>query len=139
MSNNGIKLRFVTRDDVELVQESSGPRHWLSKPGLTEAEQLVLVRAYMRPREAHPFHRHPTQEEIIYILSGRAEQWVGSERRILGPGELAHIPPDVVHATYNGGDDTLEFLAILSPAKYDGPAAVDVSTDEPWCFLRVPP
>jgi hypothetical protein len=28
------------------------------------------------------------------------------------------------------------FLAILSPAKFDGPALVDVSHDEPWLTIR---
>jgi quercetin dioxygenase-like cupin family protein len=36
--------------------------------------------------------------------------------RPLGPGESAHFPRDVVHGTYNAGDETLVFLAILSPA-----------------------
>jgi hypothetical protein len=30
------------------------------------------------------------------------------------------------------------FLAILSPAKFDGPALVDVSQDEPWRSIRAP-
>ena len=70
--------------------------------------------------------------------SGTAEQWVDRERRILRPGEMAHIPRDVVHGTYNAGVDTLVFLAILSPAKSTGPALVDVHRDEPWCSLRAP-
>lgn len=131
-------LRFVTGTDVELEQQPTGLHHWLSKPGLTEAENLVLVRVYMPAGEGHQFHRHPELEEIIYVLSGTAEQWVGEERRLLGPGEMAHIPPDVVHGTYNGGDDTLEFLAILSPAKWRGPFLIEVHEEEPWRSLRPP-
>jgi quercetin dioxygenase-like cupin family protein len=63
---------------------------------------------------------------------------VDREKRILGPGETAHIPRDVVHGTYNAGDDTLVFLAILSPALHEGPALVDVHTEEPWASLRTP-
>lgn len=132
------KLRFVTADDVELEQQITGLHHWLSKPGLTEAEQLVLCRVYMPPGEGHQFHRHPALEEIIYVLSGTAEQWVGEERRLMGPGEMAHIPKDLIHATYNGGEGTLEFLAILSPAVYEGPFAIDVFDEEPWRSLRPP-
>ena len=65
-------------------------------------------------------------EEIIYVLSGRAEQWVDREKRLLTAGQIAHIPKGVVHGTYNAGPETLEFLAILSPAKISGPALVDV-------------
>ena len=41
-----------------------------------------------------------------------------------------------MHGTYNAGDDTLVFLAILSPAVFEGPALIDVSTEEPWASLR---
>jgi quercetin dioxygenase-like cupin family protein len=77
-------------------------------------------------------------EEIIYVEAGTAEQWVDGDRRLLHPGEMAHIPRDVVHGTYNAGDDTLVFLAILSPAVSDGPALVDVHQEEPWRSLRAP-
>jgi quercetin dioxygenase-like cupin family protein len=75
-------------------------------------------------------------EEIIYILEGTAEQWVDREKCILGPGEIAHIPKDVVHGTYNIGQQTLRFLAILSPAKIQGPPLIDMSQEEPWKSLR---
>jgi len=42
----------------------------------------------------------------------------------------------VVHGTYNAGEDDLVFLAMLSPAIFDGPALVDVSEQEPWVGLR---
>ena len=77
-------------------------------------------------------------EEIIYVISGTAEQWVDHERRILVAGEMAHIPIDVVHGTYNAGKDTLVFLAILSPAKFEGPALIDVHQEEPWRSLHAP-
>ena len=77
-------------------------------------------------------------EEIIYVLSGTAEQWVDREKRTLKAGDSAHIPRDVVHGTYNAGSEPLVFLAILSPAKAEGPALVDVHTEQPWASLRTP-
>jgi quercetin dioxygenase-like cupin family protein len=97
-----------------------------------------MVRVRMPPGRAHQFHRHPAMEEIIYVISGTAEQWVDRERRVLGPGESAHIPANMVHGTYNAGSDTLVFLAILSPARAAGPALVDVHHEEPWRSLRTP-
>jgi len=131
-------LRFVTSKEAEVEVLPWGPHEWLSKVGLTDAKQLQLVRVKMPPGKAHQFHRHPGFEEIIYVLDGRGEQWVGQERRILGPGDVAHIPTDEVHGTYNVFDEPLTFLAILSPATFDGPALVDVSRDEPWCSLKEP-
>jgi len=131
-------LRFVTDSEMQIDPSPWGPHEWLSRAGLTDADQLLLVRVRMPPGRAHQFHRHPSMEEIIYIISGRAEQWVDRDKRILGAGEIAHIPANVVHGTYNAGPDTLVFLAMLSPANAPGPALVDVHTEEPWTSLRAP-
>lgn len=128
--------RFVTGSEMEVEELPWGPHEWLCRPGLTAAEDLMLVRVRMPPGTGHAFHRHPAMEEIIYVVSGEAEQWVEGERRRLGPGDIAHIPRDLVHATYNAGSETLVFLAILSPAEFEGPALVDVAGEEPWRSLR---
>ena len=128
MSESPVPLRFVTEEEMEVDQLPWGPHEWLSRPELTEAEELLLVRV--------KFHRHPEMEEIIYVLSGTAEQWVDREKRILTAGQIAHIPKEGVHGTYNAGEDTLEFLAILSPAKCEGPVLVDMCEEEPWNSMR---
>jgi len=130
--------RFVTAKEAQVEPSLWGPHEWLSRPGLTAAEQLLMVRVLMPPARAHQFHRHPTMEEIIYVVSGTAEQWVDRDKRMLGPGDMAHIPFNVVHGTYNAGSDTLVFLAILSPARFDGPALIDMYLEEPWRTLRTP-
>ena len=115
-----------------------GPARMARPPRSLDAEQLQLVRVTMPPGKGHQFHRHPRMEEILYVVEGRAEQWVGRESRVLGPGEIAHVPTNEVHGTYNVFAERLVFLAILSPARFDGPALVDVSRDEPWCSLKAP-
>jgi len=130
-------IRFVTNDNLTVEELPWGPHDWLVRPDIVPAaDKLLLVRVHMPPGQGHAFHRHPEMEEIIYILEGQAEQWVDREKRLLGPGETAHIPMDVVHGTYNAGDSTLRFLAILSPAKIEGPPLVDMSQEEPWKSLR---
>ena len=69
------------------------------------------------------------------MLEGVAEQWVGEQKRLLLPGEMAHIPKNTPHATRNAGTNTLKFLAILSPVEAPGEFAVDVYDQEPWCNL----
>jgi quercetin dioxygenase-like cupin family protein len=131
-------VRFVTSAEMQVEPSAWGPHEWLCRPGLTEADGLLLVRVRMPPGRAHQFHRHPAMEELLYVISGTAEQWVDREQRTLRAGETAHIPRDVVHGTYNAGTDALVFLAILSPARFSGPAIVEVHTDEPWRSLKPP-
>jgi quercetin dioxygenase-like cupin family protein len=128
--------RFVTAADKVDFQSPWTLEEWLSRQDVVPNEELLLVRANMEPGRSHPFHTHPTREEIIYIISGRAEQWCGKEHCILGPGEMVLIPKGEVHGTYNPFRERLVFLAILSPAKAADPAIVDVSGEEPWASMR---
>lgn len=132
-------IRFLTHDAIEREQLPRGLHDWLSRPELTGSEQLIVVRVHVEPGNGHPFHRHPTMDELIYVLSGQAEQWLERDVRTLEAGEAVFVPKDVVHATYNGGDDTLSFLAILSPAgDLEGSGMIDVSDEEPWRSLKAP-
>ena len=99
---------------------------------LLHNEHLLTVRVNMEPGRAHAFHKHPTREELPYVLSGWAK-----ELRSSGPGEGAFVPMGEVHGTYNPFAEKPIFLAILSPAKTAEPAIVEVSTEEPWRSLRL--
>lgn len=129
-------LRFVTDAECQIEELPWGPHEWLCRPGLTDSKWIQVVRVRMPAGKAHRFHRHPHMEEALYFLEGRAEQWVGRERRTLGPGEVAHVPRDEVHGTYNVFRTPVVFLAILAPAVFEGPALVDVSQEEPWRSIR---
>jgi quercetin dioxygenase-like cupin family protein len=135
---DGDARRFVTGKELVVEHWPWGPHEWLSRPGITPAENLLLVRVTMPPGKAHAFHRHPLMEEIIYVVEGEAEQWVEREKRTLKPGEIAHIPINVVHGTYNESEKPLVFLAILSPAGTTGPPLIDVSREAPWASLKPP-
>ncbi len=137
MPENFPDRRFVTAaEKVDYVSPWT-LEEWMCRNDVVPNEHLLMVRANMEPGDSHPWHNHPTREEIIYIISGRAEQWVGQQRRILGPGEMAFIPMGEVHGTWNPFKERLVFLAILSPANAPEPGLVDMSTEEPWKSLRV--
>ena len=129
---------FVTSENL---QHSDYP--WchvesLCNPETVGAKNLILVRATMPAGHGHNFHKHPARDEIIYVIQGQGEQWVGPEKRLLKPGEMAHIPANTPHATYNPGPATLVFLAILSPVEAPGEFTVDVFDQEPWKTIRPP-
>ncbi len=130
--------RFVTAAESITEQTAFTLNAWLSRPDIVPCEDLLMVRATMAPGDSHPFHHHPTREEIIYVLCGQAEQWCGREKRILHPGEMVLIPKGEAHGTYNPFREPVVFLAILSPAKAAEPSVVDVSQEEPWKSLRSP-
>jgi quercetin dioxygenase-like cupin family protein len=128
--------RFVRFNETEVERLPGKTHHWYCRPGMVNDTNLMLVRAHLAPREAHQFHYHPKMEEILYVLSGTAEQWVEQEKRIMRPGDSVYLPAGVVHGTYNLTSEILDFLAILSPAKSEPPVTVEVSDQEPWKSLR---
>ena len=133
--------KFVTA--AEAVGESNDwtRNEWLCRPDFVALDKLLMLKATMQPGHCHPFHSHPHREEILHIISGRAEQWVGEDHQILEPGDVAIIRAGEVHATYNPFDEPLIFHAILSPGKLESPLdevpdPQDVSDQAPWNSLR---
>ena len=118
--------------------------------GVCGTDPFRIIPVFLRELKAMGFdgiQNFPTVGLIDGVLRANLEETGMSydlevemvrEARRLGPGEIAHIPKDVVHGTYNAGDTDLVFLAILSPAVFEGPALVDVSGDAPWASLRAP-
>ena len=111
-----ISRRFVGGTDVQHVDLEWCHVEWLSNPEIVRAKHLLLCRATFPAGEAHNFHFHPVHEEILYILEGEAEQWVGEEKRMLKPGEVAHIPPGVPHAVWNASPAGSRSIAEFRPA-----------------------
>ena len=109
----------------------------LSGPQVNHAKDVVTLHVDLKPGKGHDFHRHPNQEEVIYVLKGKVEQWVNEEMKILGPGDAAFIGAGVVHASFNIGDENAQVLAILGPAVgASGYEVEEVSEKDPWRNLR---
>ena len=121
----------LTRDqhDWGVFAQVSGPRDGL--------DGIVAIEATFLPGKYHDFHRHPGQEEVIYVIEGSIEQWVLDEKQVLAAGDSVVIPASAVHASFNEGTVPAKILAILSPAVGDdGYGVEDVAGDEPWASLR---
>ena len=119
--------RFVIAKDVEPQVGDFGTLFWLSTPPNTGAKQL----------QGHNFHKIPDQEGVILVIVCWVVQWIDREKRMLGPGDCAFIPADVVHASFNTSGEPVKLAAILGPCV--GPAGyelVDVASDAPWNTLR---
>jgi quercetin dioxygenase-like cupin family protein len=115
--------------DWGVFAQVSGPRDGL--------EGIVAIEATFLPGRCHDFHRHPGQEEVIYVIEGSIEQWVLEEKQVLSAGDSVVIPASAVHASFNEGTEPAKILAILSPAVGDdGYGVEDVAGEEPWASLR---
>jgi len=129
--------KFVIASETKPEVLDWGKLAWLSNPPNTGAGQLTVIGVSLSPGKGHDFHKHPDQEEVIYVTAGKVEQWIDRDKRALGPGDSAFIPAGVVHASFNIGDGNASIVAILGPCVGDtGYEVVDVAGEAPWKTLR---
>jgi quercetin dioxygenase-like cupin family protein len=129
--------KFVIAKEIEVKVDGFGTSSRLSDPPSTGARQLTVIDVNFDPGKGHNFHKHPDQEEVVLVVEGKIEQWVDREKRVLGPGDAAFIPADVVHASFNAGDQPAKIVAILGPCVGPGGyEVVDVANDAAWRTVR---
>ena len=129
--------KFSIRKDVSPEVLDWGELRWLSNPPTTGAGQLTVIDVALTPGKGHNFHKHPDQEEVLLIVAGTVEQWIGEEMRLLGPGDSAFVPKGVVHASFNAGTGEARIAAILGPCVGDvGYVSVEMGAEAPWNTLR---
>lgn len=128
---------FFPQDALHREPVAQGLNEWINYPSVdAQCPGLFAARATIAPGMGHDFHLHPGREEIIYVLQGAIEQWVGRERRILRAGDTALVPAGRVHASFNVGATEAVLFVVLTPAASDEPLAIDVSAEAPWNTLR---
>jgi quercetin dioxygenase-like cupin family protein len=129
--------KFVLSADAEREHLDWGVLGWLTRPSETGAKQLAVIEVDFVPGGGHNFHKHPDQEEVIYVIEGEIEQWLEKENRVLTKGDSVFIGADVVHASFNVSDKPAKALAILGPCVGEGGyELVEVFDQEPWKSLR---
>ena len=129
--------RFVMGSEVPTEDFEWGSAGMRCAPPGTGCETFVVMDVRLDPGFFHGFHKHPDQDEMITVASGRVTQYLESESTVLGPGDSVYIDKDVVHGSYNDFDEPALLNVVLAPAVGDGGyVAVDVSVEEPWTSLR---
>jgi len=128
--------KFVRDKNISVEEVNGRDHYWHFVKGPNSEADTYMVKVVMKKGGSHNFHRHPEMNEILYILKGTAEQWVEEEKQILGPGDSVYIDPNIVHATFNVGEEDLEFLAILAPGKGWEAGTIDEYENMPYADYR---
>lgn len=135
--HNDMSSKFIPSTEVKREELDWGSLAWFSSPVASGAKNLVTLEVTLAPGGGHNFHKHPRQEEVIYVIDGEVEQWIDQEKRTLRPGDSAFIGADVTHASFNVSDRDAKLLAILGPCVgAQGYELIDMAEQEPWASLR---
>src|SRR5215475_13570862 len=99
---------------MRIVDLAHNPREEWRKGVLTRmrgsdkngAGQLCLFEQWCDVGHGAPTHLHAV-EEVLHVLEGEADVWVGEVHVTLRAGQLILVPAGVKHGFSNCGDGTL--------------------------------
>ena len=124
--------KFITTNDIERETLDWGTIGHISRPPSTRASYVTAMEVTLKPGMGHNFHKHPNQEEVIYVMNGEIEQWLEDKKQTLRPGDSVFIPADLVHASFNVGDVMATLFVSLGPCDGNlGYVSIEVADQEP--------
>ena len=86
---------------------------------LFKTEQIWSEIACYEPGQATVMHKHPLEEEFIYVVEGTANMNIEGEEVTLNAGEVAKFPKNVMHDVRNLQDHRLVIMFTKSPRKIE--------------------
>lgn len=102
--------RWTTVAEIALVRLGEGIH---ARPVL--GRNLQVNHVYLEPYTVAPIHQHP-EEQIGLMLEGEYEFEMNGEKRMIRPGDMYVVPPNVPHGarTFAAGCTVLD---IFSPPR----------------------
>jgi mannose-6-phosphate isomerase-like protein (cupin superfamily) len=112
---------------LEEVPDAFGGQYPGSMRFLTEHlgnQQIAFTHRVMPPGSGGKGsygHRHATQEEIYYVISGHLQFKLGDEIVEVDSGSAVRVAPETVRSTWNDGPEDAEL--VICSVRLDDPRA----------------
>ena len=113
-------LKAVKKEEAEVFDLPG--RSWLHYvgPAITGSKNITVGFSEFPAGSAPEGHVHPTQEEVIYIVSGTGKLVSPANTVDLEPGTVVYIPVGQHHQTVNDGS-RFEINGVLGRNELAGP------------------
>jgi mannose-6-phosphate isomerase-like protein (cupin superfamily) len=109
-----------------LLRDQDGDALWflgnlvtVKATGAQTRGQLTVAEFLNPPGFAPPLHRHAVEDEMFYVLSGRAQFQCGGQVLDAGPGDFVMLPVGLAHSFIVGPDEPLRALQITTPSGFE--------------------
>lgn len=103
---------------MDLEAEDHGLPSSCCKIKAITGDKLQLIHAEFEPAGEYEMHSHP-HEQFGIMLQGRMRLIVGDEEKLVGPGDIWHVPPNVIHGGKLLGDAPVIFVDVFHPIRED--------------------
>ena len=125
---------------MRIVDLNTAPREEWRKGVLTRMRvsaanggtQLCLFEQWCEVGHGAPTHLHAV-EEVLHVLQGEADVWVGERHATLTSGQLMIVPAGVKHGFSNCGTSELHIQSTLAAPVFE--AAYDDKRETPRRWL----
>lgn len=104
------ELQTVNINDIRAFDKND----LLKKVPLT-TDKFVFNTYFLEPRQLLKLHKHPTTDELFYIIEGRGQFTVGNNQIMVDSGSVIYGPADVPHGLVNSGDKEIVMISVQSP------------------------
>jgi quercetin dioxygenase-like cupin family protein len=125
-------MRVVDLEKVPVEEWRAGVRTRMRASAASGAAQLCLFEQWCDPGHGAPTHLHAV-EEVLHVISGQAEVWIGGDRATLTDGQLVVVPAGRKHGFSNAGIDILHITSTLAAPVFE--AAYDDKRETPRRWL----
>lgn len=99
---------------------AAGRVNILVDPRRSPSTGLCVLAQTLDAGSAVPVHHHEEAEQVLFIVSGRAEITLAGQGVEAGPGATVHVPKGLAHGIVNVGDEPLTLLEVTSPPGFQG-------------------
>lgn len=80
-----------------------GEIRWLVSGALDPNATMTIGVCRIELGKGNPLHYHPNCDEVLYVISGRCRNFIGSQSVEMGPGDCIRIPRGVPHRAETPG------------------------------------
>lgn len=116
-------MKLIDHQSQEVVDWRQGVATRMLVSAVSGSAQLCIFEQYCEAGLGAPTHLHAV-EEVLTVVAGRAEIWVGDERMMVGAGHSVLIPAGKKHGFRNVAEEGLLHMratlaACIFEASYD--------------------
>lgn len=96
-----------------------GALTWFASRSIGNQTDITVGRCVLRPGQENPLHYHPNCSEVLVVAQGTIEHTAaGGAVAVLRAGDVASIPPHVVHHARNiGTGDAVVWISFSSAVR----------------------
>jgi uncharacterized cupin superfamily protein len=116
-------MQHVIHEGQVTAKELPGRSHKMiigPAPEMLGCQSMCFGVADFPPQAHAPGHRHDSQEEIIYILTGEGAIFFDGQPEVVRPGSCVFVPAGVNHSIRNDSDHVMKLTYCFSPPVIQG-------------------